>query len=407
MMKQGCCDSRPRRKRDLACAGKADPRAVRGSLPRNVNTLKGSPHGVRCDARAGRGTTLILRRSSALSSLSLTRLFSSDSDSGASSFLHSLLWIDSPVFVSSSIMMFTSLVTAAAAFAAVQAAPISLAVVESSLSVPNSTYTDVSVINYRMTGKTGACGWSTEAADLSVGLPSELYADLGAVSSYCGLYAVVTDPRTNLSATALVADGSNKNETLSVSDATWNALNGTDSELSTSPASPLPSQLPSFLTAFFCLDQQRPSPGASLTRPRPPPPRPLARTRRRSPRRRRRRPPRLLPRRPPLRLRPRPPRLRPRLRPLLRPRRRPLRSSRPPRPGRVSTCRTFRSPDLLILTLFFSLQLLPRRPRPRPPLPRSTLRRLPPLRSGSLPPPLRLPPPRPFRTLRRDPTPAR
>ncbi|GAA5960024.1 hypothetical protein JCM8115_004502 [Rhodotorula mucilaginosa] len=130
-------------------------------------------------------------------------------------------------------MMFTSLVTAAAAFAAVQAAPISLAVVESSLSVPNSTYTDVSVINYRMTGKTGACGWSTEAADLSVGLPSELYADLGAVSSYCGLYAVVTDPRTNLSATALVANGSNKNETLSVSDATWNALNGTDSELKT------------------------------------------------------------------------------------------------------------------------------------------------------------------------------
>lgn len=130
-------------------------------------------------------------------------------------------------------MMFTSLVTAAAAFAAVQAAPISLAVVESSLSVPNSTYTDVSVINYRMTGKTGACGWTTEAADLSVGLPSELYADLGAVSSYCGLYAVVTDPRTNLSATALVADGSNKNETLSVSDATWNALNGTDSQLKT------------------------------------------------------------------------------------------------------------------------------------------------------------------------------
>ncbi|KWU46789.1 hypothetical protein RHOSPDRAFT_31606 [Rhodotorula sp. JG-1b] len=130
-------------------------------------------------------------------------------------------------------MMFTSLVTAAAAFAAVQAAPISLAVVESSLSVPNSTYTDVSVINYRMTGKTGACGWTTEAADLSVGLPSELYADLGAVSSYCGLYAVVTDPRTNLSATALVADGSNKNDTLSVSDATWNALNGTDSQLKT------------------------------------------------------------------------------------------------------------------------------------------------------------------------------
>lgn len=140
-------------------------------------------------------------------------------------------------------MMFTSLVTAAAAFAAVQAAPISLAVVESSLSVPNSTYTDVSVINYRMTGKTGACGWTTEAADLSVGLPSELYADLGAVSSYCGLYAVVTDPRTNLSATALVADGSNKNETLSVSDATWNALNGTDSQLS---ASPLLHYLPDF-----------------------------------------------------------------------------------------------------------------------------------------------------------------
>lgn len=235
-------------------------------------------------------------------------------------------------------MMFTSLVTAAAAFAAVQAAPISLAVVESSLSVPNSTYTDVSVINYRMTGKTGACGWTTEAADLSVGLPSELYADLGAVSSYCGLYAVVTDPRTNLSATALVADGSNKNETLSVSDATWNALNGTDSQLS---ASPLLHYLPNLHRSdrFFFTSLQRPSPGASLTRPRPLPPRPLARTRRRSRRRRRRRPPRLLLlRRPLLRPRPRPPRLRPRLRPLLRPRRRrPLRSSRPPRPGRVST----------------------------------------------------------------------
>lgn len=129
-------------------------------------------------------------------------------------------------------MMFSSLVMAAAACVAVQAAPVSLAVVESSLSVPNTTYSDVPVVNYRMTGETGACGWTTQAADLSVGLPLELFSDLGSVSPYCGLYAVVTDPRTNVSVTALVADGSNKNETLSVSDATWNALNGTDSSLS-------------------------------------------------------------------------------------------------------------------------------------------------------------------------------
>ncbi|GAA5981195.1 hypothetical protein JCM10908_004017 [Rhodotorula pacifica] len=129
--------------------------------------------------------------------------------------------------------MFSSatLIAAVAAFSAVQAAPISLAVVESSLQVPNTTYSNVSVVNYRMTGVTGACGWVTKATDLSVGLPRELFSDLETVSPYCGLYAVVVDPRTNKTATALIADGSDQNNTLSVSDATWAALNGTDSSL--------------------------------------------------------------------------------------------------------------------------------------------------------------------------------
>ncbi|GAA5968049.1 hypothetical protein JCM11641_003712 [Rhodosporidiobolus odoratus] len=118
-----------------------------------------------------------------------------------------------------------------AAVSSVRAAPIALLQVEAALSLPSTTQTNEAVYYYQ-NGNAGACTWYSNDNDTVVGLPTEFYSDLGAVSPYCGTYVVVTSPA-NLSVTARVADASATNETLSLSIATWNALNGTDSGLHT------------------------------------------------------------------------------------------------------------------------------------------------------------------------------
>jgi len=64
-----------------------------------------------------------------------------------------------------------------------------------------------------------------------VGLPLEFYNDTGIISSYCGTYIVVTNPINNETVTARVADASAQNQTLSLSIGTWNALQGTATDL--------------------------------------------------------------------------------------------------------------------------------------------------------------------------------
>lgn len=80
-------------------------------------------------------------------------------------------------------------------------------------------------------GNMGACGYYSSDAEEVVGLPLEFYNDTGIISSYCGTYVVVTNPSTNITVTARVADASATNSTLSLSIATWKALDGTDTDL--------------------------------------------------------------------------------------------------------------------------------------------------------------------------------
>ncbi|BGP28552.1 hypothetical protein JCM10296v2_000288 [Rhodotorula toruloides] len=131
--------------------------------------------------------------------------------------------------------MYSQLAVAAlAAIASVQAAPLPiLATVEAALSTPNTTQHNQTAVSYYMNGNNGACGWANQDSDKVVGLPNEFYQDLSSVSPYCGKYIVVTDPRVNKTVTALVADASTGNNTLSLSQGTWNALNGTASDLKT------------------------------------------------------------------------------------------------------------------------------------------------------------------------------
>ncbi|GAA6004574.1 hypothetical protein JCM10207_000942 [Rhodosporidiobolus poonsookiae] len=118
-----------------------------------------------------------------------------------------------------------------AAAVSVQALPVSLLrTVEASLVLPNTTQTN-EVVYYYQNGNAGACGWYSEDEDVVVGLPTEFYSELDSVSPYCGTFVVVTDPRDNTTVTALVADASATNETLSLSMGTWAALNGSATDL--------------------------------------------------------------------------------------------------------------------------------------------------------------------------------
>lgn len=78
----------------------------------------------------------------------------------------------------------------------------------------------------------GACGWVSQDAELIVGLPLEFYNETGVISSFCGTYIVVENPRTNQTITARVADASAENSTLSLSMGSWGALQGAKSNLS-------------------------------------------------------------------------------------------------------------------------------------------------------------------------------
>ncbi|BGP52691.1 hypothetical protein JCM8202_004782 [Rhodotorula sphaerocarpa] len=125
-----------------------------------------------------------------------------------------------------------TLFAAFAAFASVEALPISqLATVEASLNTPNTTQTGQKVAPYKMNGNAGACGWYNQNSAVVVGLPLEFYSKLDSVSPYCGDFVVVTDPSTNKTVTALVADASTQNNTLSVSQGTYAALDGSNTDL--------------------------------------------------------------------------------------------------------------------------------------------------------------------------------
>ncbi|GAA5856286.1 hypothetical protein JCM8547_000853 [Rhodosporidiobolus lusitaniae] len=123
---------------------------------------------------------------------------------------------------------------ASLAAAGAYAAPVasSLLTVEAALSPSNETFTNVSVVSYEMNGNAGACGWYSKDSDLVAGLPLELYSDLASASPFCGQYIVVTTPA-NVTATILIADASATSDTLSLSQGSWAALNGTDAELQT------------------------------------------------------------------------------------------------------------------------------------------------------------------------------
>ncbi|BGP13810.1 hypothetical protein JCM10213_006357 [Rhodosporidiobolus nylandii] len=128
--------------------------------------------------------------------------------------------------------MFAAALLASIAAVAVRAAPVSLLTVEAALSLPNTTQVNQAVYYYQ-NGNAGACGWYSNDTDVVVGLPNEFYSNLGAVSPYCGSYVVVQNDVNNQTITALVADASSNNQTLSLSMASWKGLNGSDSDLRT------------------------------------------------------------------------------------------------------------------------------------------------------------------------------
>ncbi|SCV68382.1 BQ2448_503 [Microbotryum intermedium] len=117
-----------------------------------------------------------------------------------------------------------------AALAAARPITVALAAVETALSLPNTTQTNNATF-YWQNGNAGACGLYSNDTDLVVGLPFEFYSDLGAISPYCGSYIFVMNHINNLTTPARVADASATNGTLSLSVATWRALNGDGTNL--------------------------------------------------------------------------------------------------------------------------------------------------------------------------------
>ncbi|SCZ90275.1 BZ3500_MvSof-1268-A1-R1_Chr1-3g01886 [Microbotryum saponariae] len=117
-----------------------------------------------------------------------------------------------------------------AALAAARPISVALAAVETALSLPNTTQTNNATL-YWQNGNAGACGLYSNDTDVVVGLPFEFYSDLGAVSPYCGSYLFVTNHINNVTTPARIADASATNGTLSLSVATWRALNGDGTNL--------------------------------------------------------------------------------------------------------------------------------------------------------------------------------
>ncbi|GAA5907833.1 RlpA-like double-psi beta-barrel domain-containing protein [Sporobolomyces salmoneus] len=128
--------------------------------------------------------------------------------------------------------MFSTTLLFAALSSVAFAAPIShIGTVDTPSVLPNATQYNTSVVYYEMNGRRGACGNLNQDSDKVVGLPLEWYSKLGQASPYCGEYVVVTNAVSNISVTAQVEDASTLNNTLSVSVATWKALNGSDDGL--------------------------------------------------------------------------------------------------------------------------------------------------------------------------------
>ena len=81
-------------------------------------------------------------------------------------------------------------------------------------------------------GRAGACGSYSQDSELVVGLPAEFFpAPFVTPSSFCGDYVVVQGVNKNI--TARVADASTLNETMTFSIGAWDALNATETDLTT------------------------------------------------------------------------------------------------------------------------------------------------------------------------------
>ncbi|KAI5480022.1 expansin family protein [Pseudohyphozyma bogoriensis] len=132
--------------------------------------------------------------------------------------------------------MFAKLAAASLALASLsQARPIAdsvLLAVETALTLPNTTQTS-NVSYYYQAGNAGACGLYSEDTDVVVGLPLEFYNDTGAVSPYCGSYIEILNPLNNITVAARIADASATPGLLSLSIATWRALDGDATDLHT------------------------------------------------------------------------------------------------------------------------------------------------------------------------------
>ncbi|SGY35318.1 BQ5605_C002g01752 [Microbotryum silenes-dioicae] len=127
-------------------------------------------------------------------------------------------------------LAFALALASVAALAAARPISVALAAVETALSLPNTTQTNNATL-YWQNGNAGACRLYSNDTDLVVGLPFEFYSDLGAVSPYCGSYLFVTNHINNVTTPARIADASATNGTLSLSVATWRALNGDGTNL--------------------------------------------------------------------------------------------------------------------------------------------------------------------------------
>ncbi|GAA5952019.1 hypothetical protein JCM8115_005306 [Rhodotorula mucilaginosa] len=121
-------------------------------------------------------------------------------------------------------MLGAALVLAAAS--AVLAAPVPAQ--ESSV---KSTH-NATAYYYYQNGRAGACGSYSQDSELVVGLPAEFFpAPFVTPSSHCGEYVVVQGVNKNI--TARVADASTLNETMTFSIGAWDALNATETDLTT------------------------------------------------------------------------------------------------------------------------------------------------------------------------------
>ncbi|GAA6051865.1 hypothetical protein JCM3770_005506 [Rhodotorula araucariae] len=123
--------------------------------------------------------------------------------------------------------MLATLSFALAALSVVKAAPVpvvELATVEAALSLPNTTQHDQTAYYFYQQDTAGACGWVSSDDSYVVGLPTEFYDDLASVSPYCGAFVVVEG--NDKTVTALVADASSLNETLTLSIGAWRTLDG-------------------------------------------------------------------------------------------------------------------------------------------------------------------------------------